>query len=705
MNKAWTTHTLHHAADAPGITPGTTQENSGLTTDQLTDREWLLTNGTGAYAMGTALGANTRRYHGLLVAATRPPVGRVLALNQVFDQLVLHDQDGQGETTQSVELGSCLFEGDGGKLVHAPQGHRVLARFDRGLNVRWTYVWGKLGVERALILHPKAQAATLRYRVAGLETLAGKAALHVAPMLTLRDFHALQPPHLGPQDFGVTVPRGGKRLTVTHHDTAVTFAAPDGKFQPAPDVWHGVAYPRDTHRGQGDREPYFVPGNFIIPLSIGPKVAEATLTVALGSKTVAPVLKPGRAPHLKKTLDHLPGDDRQQKALALAADDFVVERPVDKKKTLTTLIAGYPWFADWGRDTFIALPGLLLATGRLNAARDTLQAFARSIQHGLVPNRFDDYTNQPHYNTVDASMWFVHAGLAYADHAGQLPAWLRKAAIQVLDAHVQGTHALGHDGRELPIAMDTDGLLTAGDDHSQLTWMDAACHGHVFTPRPGKCVEINALWHSNLLGLAAWLAEDDKHQAHADRYAELAAKAKRSFNAAFWSDEHQHLIDHVTPAGHADPALRPNQVIACALERSPLPLTKRKAVLAAVESSLLTPMGLRTLPPDDPNYHPHYAGPQFDRDRAYHQGTVWPWLIGPYAEAVLRVGKHSKKAKARAAAALQPLLDRLLDEGLGQLAEIHDASEPFAARGCPAQAWSVAELVRVLALIEEDQPA
>jgi predicted glycogen debranching enzyme len=256
--------------------------------------------------------------------------------------------------------------------------------------------------------------------------------------------------------------------------------------------------------------------------------------------------------------------------------------------------------------------------------------------------------------------------------------------------------------------MDADGLIVAGDDHSQLTWMDAACGDRVFTPRPGKCVEINALWFNALVGLAERLETDDPDAAA--RYEQLAARAKRSFVKTFWSDDLKRLIDHVKPApgssaggfvaGEPDRSLRPNMLFACSLHASPLSPALKKATIAAAKRELLTTMGLRTLPGSDPNYHAHYAGPQFERDKSYHQGTVWPWLIGPLAEAILRAGNFSKKARAEADAVLQPLRDHLRGEGLGQVPEIADAAEPHEPRGCPAQAWSVAELLRVSALIE-----
>ncbi|MEM9915904.1 MAG: amylo-alpha-1,6-glucosidase [Planctomycetota bacterium] len=695
MDKPWTTHRL---------TVDAAEGERTTTPSDMLGREWLLTNGTGGYSMGTALGCNTRRYQGLLVAATNPPVGRVVALNQVFDQLILSDGDGSDQPDQSIELGSCLFRNDEGQLVHAPHGDQVISGFTRGLSVAWTYRWGKLSVERELVLHDGEQAITLRYRVSGLKQLGGRATLRVAPMLTLRDFHSLVHREFNSEGFAVKTTGRGKKVTVAQGDTAVTLASADGTFTAAPDWWLGLTYPRETYRGQEDQEDYFVPGHFDLPLSTDGKTASVTITVALGQKAAEPKTKPGRATGLKKHADALPGDTALAKALAIAADDFVVQRHLGGKK-LSTIIAGYPWFADWGRDTFIALPGLLLTTGRLNAARDTLRAFAGVIRDGLVPNRFDDYTNEPHYNTVDGSLWYVAAGLAYIEASGTSPKWLTRAMTQIVDAYAAGTNAHGHDGRAIPIAMDDDGLIAAGDDHSQLTWMDAACDDAVFTPRPGKCVEINALWYHALTGLSARLEEGTaKDVAAAEGYTKLAKRVKRSFVSTFWSNDWNRLIDHVTPAGQVDPSLRPNMVFACSLPNSPLPAAKRKAVLAAIKDHLLTPMGLRTLPADDPNYHPHYAGPQFDRDKSYHQGTVWPWPLGAYAEGVLRTGKFSKKAKAEATAALQPLVDRLLDQGLGQLHEIFDADAGFTGihepRGCPAQAWSIGEVVRVLGLIE-----
>ena len=685
--------------------------DADLGRDALLDREWLLTNGTGAYSMGTALGCNTRRYHGLLVAATKPPVGRVVVLSQVIDELTLPNPGDADD--DELPLATCLFGGGDGddRPVHHPGGNATLAAFERGVAAVWTYRGsfseGAVEVRRELVLHWHEQAATLRYTVTGDALATRDAELRVAPMLMLRDFHGLLHRDEAPS-FELSVEPHGQTATFRRGGTSATLHCPTGRFRAEPDWWYGLAYPVDTRRGQGDREDAFVPGAFVVPLRKGSQQHVVEVTAALGTSSAAPDRPHARVKHLRPMLDRLPGDAERRTTLAIAADDFVVERAA-KGKALSTVLAGYPWFADWGRDTFIALPGLLLCAGRLDEAERVLRAFAGSLRGGLVPNRFDDYdADAAEYNTVDASLWFVHAGLEYLAAAGKSrdakAGWLRKAMREVVDGYAAGTTADSHEGEPLPIRTDGDGLITAGHDASQLTWMDAAHGGVVFTPRPGKCVEINALWHHGLAGLADVLAPTDPEAAQ--RYRDLAARVAAAFVATFCRDGEDGLIDHVRPDGTADGAVRPNQVFAVSLARSPLPEGRKQGVIDTVKRHLLTPVGLRTLPPGDADYHPRYAGPQADRDGAYHRGTVWPWLIGPYAEAVLRAGRFGKPARADARAAIAPLLEHLAGAGLGQLPELFDADpvSPGAAthapKGTPAQAWSVAEVLRVLTLIE-----
>ncbi|MEO0586596.1 MAG: amylo-alpha-1,6-glucosidase [Planctomycetota bacterium] len=697
------------------------------------NRDWLLANGTGAYAAGTPLGCNTRRYHGLLVAPTRPPLGRVVALNQTFDSVeLIHGEDASAR--QVVEFSSCMFRDDHGQWVLAPDGHAHLTAFDRGIDVAWHYVWGDLRLTRRLTLHDHDAAVTLSYQLDGLDALGCDAKLRVAPMLTLRDFHGLM--FRGHALFQLDRP-ADDILTAAHRNLAVTLYAPGSTYEPDPDWWYGVYYCRDAERGQDDHEDHFLPGAFVFDIPRADSNAPRLLTAALGDEPIVPQPDPApRLARLNAMAEHLPDmadlaaytppglttadthasaarTSTLRHALAIAADDFVVTREHDGQP-LSTVLAGYPWFGDWGRDTFIALPGLMLATGRHREARDTLQAYAHHIRDGVVPNRFDDYGRDPQYNTVDASLWYLKAAADYLEATDDRKSWndwLAEACCRIVDGYVAGSQH---------IRVDADGLVDAGSPDTQLTWMDAACNGVVFTPRYGKACEINALWHHGLVTLAQTLPDALSQQAAA--YKALAAKAKRSYAKLFRRDDGLGLFDHAHPAqGHEaigvdkagiwrDASIRPNQVIAAALPQSPLTLKDRQAVVAVATRHLLTPVGLRTLPHDDWHYHGRYTGPQFERDRAYHQGTAWGWLIGPYAEAVLRAARFSKTSKRTATHALRPLVDHLLGpEGLGQIHEIFEADSTGTdehARpihrpvGTFAQAWSIAELIRAAKLLD-----
>lgn len=736
MDERWHTHRVY--ADP----------HAGL--DALLGAEWLLTNGTGSYSMGTVAACNTRRYHGLLVAAgglpgSRPPVGRLLALNQVWEQLVLYPRGVAGTPDaphQTLDLSTLAFRAmHDGSRTFAPRGVMMLREFDRGLSVRWAYSWGEIHFERELLLHWKQPAITLRYVVRGLEAAELDAQLRVHPMLTLRDFHALTRQHYAPpfeQTDGEI-----EYLTVNvegQPDQAVTFWSSHGYFLPRPHWWNNVFYAADNERGQEDTEDYFVPAALEAPVA---EDVVVTVTAALGRHVADPIAEADdRAAHLAPIVARLdakptpPAPVAPAKApkgrvppprpahtirhstlptvLAIAADDFVVDRTIAGEK-LSTILAGYPWFSDWGRDTFIALPGLLLCTGRFEEARKTLRTFGDAIFDGLVPNRFDDYDDKAaHYNTVDASLWYVHAAIEYVRATGDAESWwswLAAACLRIIDAYVAGTR--------YDIVMDADGLISAGNPQTQLTWMDAACGDVVFTPRHGKCVEINALWHNALQGMAEMLDMDGGAGKHVpakartrftearDTCAKLADRVRRNYAKVFWNKAADCLFDHVFVDGqkatHADASIRPNQVFAASLPRSPLPLPKAKAVVAKVREKLLTPVGLRTLPPDDPRYHGRYTGDQFRRDEAYHQGTIWPWLIGPYAEAVLRAGAFSAAARAEARRALEPVLAQLDGESIGQLPEVYDGDDepgrPRRPGGCIAQAWSVAEVLRALLLL------
>ncbi|MCC6579134.1 MAG: glycogen debranching enzyme family protein [Phycisphaeraceae bacterium] len=665
----------------------------------LLGREWLLTNGTGSYAMGTLPGVNTRRYHGLLVAATRPPVGRRVLLNQMLEQLVIQSPEG----AQIVDLSSCAFRDDHGQTITAPQGVHLLRRFDRGLSVAWAYAWGHVEFVREVTLHWGEPAVTVRYVVAGLAPKE-QATLRLQPLVTLRDFHGL-PRHLSSDDdVKVSVHDGGKAVTLQRWDTKLTLQCLSGFWRPRSDWWFGLHYPMEAERGLDHTEDGFVPGAFEQDIVSG-SPTEVLFTAVLGDQPVEAKPEPdAKLRHLQPIRDRLgsllPADLSDLDAMfAVAGDDFVAHRTAGDK-TLSTILAGYPWFADWGRDTFIALPGLMLETGRHAEAHDTLRAYASVIQDGLVPNRFDDYdasAGGAHYNSVDASLWYIRAALLYMNATKDQQAWndwLGAAIRKIIEGYIRGA---GPD-----IRMAGDGMIVAGNVHTQLTWMDAKCDGVVFTPRQGKAVEINALWHHALAGVSEQIKDSDR--AASQHYRKLSERIRRSFIKVFWDDDLNCLRDHVWTSEdgseeHADRSIRPNQIFAASLEYSPIPRTRQRQVVQAVKDRLLTPVGLRTLTTCDRHYHGQYTGGPFQRDEAYHQGTIWPWLMGPYAEAVLRAGQFSAEARAEARQAIEPLIAELRGPGLGQLHEIHEADAPHRAVGCMAQAWSIGELIRVLALL------
>jgi predicted glycogen debranching enzyme len=400
-------------------------------------------------------------------------------------------------------------------------------------------------------------------------------------------------------------------------------------------------------------------------------------------------------------------------ALRTAASQFVVRRvkPAPQKGSQTSIIAGYPWFSDWGRDTCISLPGLLLATGRLAEARQCLEAFAELVEGGLVPNCFDNGSGHAEYNTADASLWYLNAAAELAKKLG-LPLDPSGELSTIAGACLSIIHAYEH-GTSFDIQMDpSDGLIIAGNAGTQLTWMDAKRDDVVFTPRHGKPVELSALWYNGLRRVGELLPANQARRTR--EISEIASWMDRSFEKAFWNEQGAHLFDCLSPRYAADGSrvgwepsrqIRPNQIFALSLPHSPLERSMQPSVLECVTRHLLTPQGLRTLSPHDGDYRPRFEGSLFARDGAYHNGTVWPWLIGPYAEAVLRVGEFSASARSKAREAIDPLLNELCRPHdptgpIGQICEVYDAEMPRRPEGCPAQAWSVAELIRILVLLE-----
>ena len=636
-------------------------------------REWLLTNGIGGFAGGTVVGANTRRYHGLLVAATLPPVGRVVALSR-FAEVLRVDADVH-------DLSCAYFRGE---LVG--DGDKLLRRFHLEREVAsWEYDVAGTKVYKDVLVCWEQNTVGVRYRVVPGPAHSGRTlSLALSPFVAMRDFHSLR--HTGEVEFA----QGEERRAVTvrlrdltlslwrcDHDDDVTDGA--CAFEAGPDWWYGTSYPMETARGLDDREDLYTPGTFSLKVD-----GESSVTVwaALGEAGGRQTLDWDR--ERLRRLEQMkvpPMPTPTQQKLVRAAADFVVKRNAPDGRPGTTVIAGYPWFSDWGRDTFIALPGLLLTTGRHHEAGRVLGTFAHYVSEGMIPNRFNDYSNEPEYNTVDASLWFVQASHAYLKATKDRDTYesvLRPACEEIVAGYTRGTrYKIGVDA--------ADGLVTAGDETTQLTWMDAKRGEVVFTPRQGKATEINALWYNALVHLGM---------------EQEAARVRESFVRAFWKGEGVGLADVVTN-GEADASIRPNQIFAVSLPHSPLTGEQQKVVVDVVRRELLTPVGMRTLSRGAAKYEPHYTGPMFDRDRAYHNGTVWPWLIGPFLDAHLRINGRSAESVARARVWLTPLIDHLSREGdLGSICEVFDAEFPHKPGGCFAQAWSVAEVLRLAVELE-----
>ena len=641
--------------------------------DELLSREWLLTNGIGAYASSTVIGCNTRRYHGLLVAASLAPVGRIAALSTVMEQLVAGDA--------AHDLATNEFAGS-----FDPNGWVNLTEFRNDVAPTFVYRLGALELRKRIVLAERANAVAVQYTLFG-----GPAALRLRPLAALRDYHRVRRCEGSQIGFDVTADGATVRDSAFRH--SLFLRSKDATFAPDPQWWYRFHYRADFARGQGEREDLYSPGTFTFPLGDGQ-------SVQFNASLDEPIL-PEFEPTLRRRQARLAAlaaavgehADETTRRLAVASDAFVVQRSFPANPPSATIVAGYHWFADWGRDAFIALPGLLLETGRFDLARQVFGTFVRYISEGMIPNCFDDYAASAHYNSIDASLWFVIAASRYMDAAHDTTFWrdvLMPATGDILSAY--------RTGAPFGIRADADGLLTGGSHDTQLTWMDAKLGNEVITPRHGKAVEVNALWHSAhcLLADRCKGIDDDA----AARYARQADLIAAAFVREFWNAGAGCLYDCIHN-GHRDASIRPNQLFAVSLPHSPLSREQQRAVLSVVTDKLLTPRGLRTLSPDDGRYQPRYGGSWESRDRAYHQGTVWAWLMGPYVEACLKVDGCTPPAVSRAKELLAGFDEHLREAGIGQISEIFDGSAPHRSNGCIAQAWSVAEILRAKRLVAE----
>jgi 4-alpha-glucanotransferase len=635
--------------------------------DQAGRREWWLTNGRGAYAAGTVAGSLRRRYHGLLIAVLSPPLGRVLTLGKAEATLI----DGGHEWP--------LFANRWAGGAVAPEGNVHLESFELiGRLPVWRFAIGDLVLAQCIWMDQGRDLVRVAWRLVG--DPGRPVHLRVAVLVSARDHHGVT--RVG--QVSPTLSASGEALSVEHPGWfRLGLRADGGSWDLGPTWIEGFDLGLERERGLEDREDLLRVGHATFPLTPG---AWRGLSAGIGEPPGGGLADPlaafldrdrallATAESADPVFASAPGWVRQ---LVLAADSFLFARPLPEVPDGESVIAGYPWFGDWGRDTMIALPGLTLATGRLDSARRILETFARFVDGGMLPNVFPGAGEIAEYNTVDAALWYLEAWRAYVEASGDVRALSR--AFPVLESIVTAYR----DGTRYGIGMDPeDGLIRAGQPGVQLTWMDAKVGDWVVTPRIGKPVEINALWFNALVlmgDLARRLGRDPAP------YEALALRVRAGFQR-FVRGDGDGLLDLLDGPLGDDPSLRPNQIFAVSLPASPLDPQDQARVVAACARHLLTSYGLRSLAPGHPDYRGRYLGGVWERDGAYHQGPVWGWLLGHFALAEYRVAGDAHLALAR----LEPMQDHLGDAGLGSLGEIFDGDPPHCPRGAPLQAWSVA---------------
>ncbi len=645
-------------------------------------REWLETNGLGGFASSTITGLNTRRYHGLLIAATKPPVGRIVMLSKLEETLIV---DGRRYDLSANHYTS---------VIH-PQGYKYQTGFRLDPFPIFTYEVEGITIEKSVFMLHGENTTVVRYsfQVRSVESsrandVAASLIPHpsslilfeLRPLIAFRDYHSLMHEN---DAINSHVQADEALLTIKPYDDlpALYFAHDSGELDAASFWYRSFEYGKERARGFDSTEDLFSP--FALKFNLDHD-SSVSIIASTERREISRANGYAQAEieRRRKIIERSPGNDELTTALTAAADQYIVARGKEK-----TVIAGYHWFSDWGRDTMIALPGLTLITKRFDVARSILSEFAQHVDRGMLPNRFPDVGETPEYNTVDATLWFfeaIRSLLHYTDDHEFVRVNLYDVLTDIIEWHVRGTR--------YGIQVCTDGLLSAGEAGVQLTWMDAKVGDWVVTPRRGKAVEIQALWY-NALKVMEELAAKFSDEANRTLYAEMAERASASFNEQFWNEEASSLFD-VIDGETRDASIRPNQIFAESLYHSMLSREKARRVVETVERELLTPFGLRSLSPNDSQYRPRYEGDSLSRDGAYHQGTIWAWLMGPFITAYVKAHNRSDEARERARTYLANFITHLSEAGLGHISEIFDGDAPHTPNGCIAQAWSVAEVLR-----------
>ncbi len=625
--------------------------------------EWLETNGLGGWSSSSIIHAHTRRYHGLLVAATDPPAQRTVLLSKLDETIIVDEK--------RMELGCNLYNGD----IVSPNGNKYLKSFTKELFPEWMYEAEGVQIKKAIAMLHDENTVVILYDVIKAEK---PFTLELLPLMAARFYHSLQ--HARPQMHWDTDFENGIFHNKPDGELNLFINVPGSSYEHTPRWFNNFKYSVEEYRGLDFTEDLFNHGVFSVELKEGGSLGIIISTENPEGRNAKELLV--KEEKRRNALLKEQPDDETVQQLILAADQFIVKRG----ENLKTVIAGYHWFTDWGRDTMISLPGLTLSTGRFEDAKKIIAAFAQSVSMGMLPNRFQDNNEPPEYNNVDGTLWYFIAVYKYLQSTNDKKFVLKEilpVLKEIIDWHFKGTRYNIH--------ADEDGLLYAGEEGQQLTWMDARIGTWVVTPRRGKPVEIQALWY-NVLKIFAELLILNKQKQDAAIIEAAATKAKQSFDKTFWYSAGNYLYDVIDENGKPDSSLRPNQLFAISLPHALVEGEKAAAILKIVEEKLYTPVGLRSLPADDEHYIQKYGGDQWHRDSSYHEGTVWSWLLGAYVDALIKVKSQKSKVKK----VMEDFKYHLNEGCIGSVSEIFDAAAPHHPRGCIAQAWGVAEVLRVM---------
>jgi len=633
--------------------------------DEAVQDEWLETNGLGGWAGSSIIGCNTRRYHGLLVAATVPPTERMNLVNKLDETIILSNQRFD------------LSTNDYGDVI-SPQGYQYLSSFKKDLFPEWIYEVNGIKLTKTIAMVHGENTTLIIYKV---EKANEPFILELLPLISARGYHSLQ--HAYNNIFwDVQFENGIFKNQPFYGAPNIYLSVPGATYKHDPHWFYRFNYAVEKYRGLDFEEDLFNHGMFTLELKEGDSLGIIISTEDPQNRNVHILLE---QENLRRK-DLIKGYEKNEtlQQLILAADQFIVKRDEDLK----TVIAGYHWFTDWSRDTMISLPGLCLSTARYEDAKKIIAAFAKNVSMGMLPNRFTDNNEPPEYNNVDGTLWYFVAIYKYLEHTNDTEFILKEilpVLKNIIDWHFKGTRYNIH--------VDEDGLLYAGEKGVQLTWMDAKIGDWVVTPRMGKPVEIQALWY-NTLNIFSKLLEMNGQEEDARIVCIDANKAKKSFLQKFWFEEGHNLYDVIDEKENPDATLRPNQLFPISLPFALIEGEQAEAVLKIMEEQLYTPVGLKSLPKSDVHYVPVYGGDTYHRDSSYHEGTVWSWLLGPYIDALMKSESENKKAKAKKV--IEDFKYHLNEGCIGSVSEIFDADEPHHPRGCVAQAWGVAEILRVI---------